>query len=304
MNLLITGAWREARSHILGLYNKYSVSFLDDETDALPCDPSWVEGIIGNGIFLSHPIECFTALKYIQLTSAGFDRVPMDYVVEHDIKINNARGVYSFPMAEAAIAGVLSIHRKMRKFSKNQEAHLWEKQRDLREIAGKNVTIIGCGSVGNACAKRFNAFEASVTGVDIVVRQDDLFGTIYGMDKLDETIRNSDIVVLTVPLTSETEGLFDKDRLAILKNDTVLVNISRGAVVDTDALIAEVKSRRLSAVLDVFEEEPLGVASPLWNLDNVILTPHNSFVGDGNEKRLSTIILKNLEAYEAEGKIE
>ena len=104
MNLLITGAWQEAKKYIETIEKMgHQVQFLQFEKDALPCDYEWVEGIIGNGLFLFHPIEKFKNLKYIQLTSAGFDRVPMDYVKEHKIVINNARGVYSAPMAEYAV---------------------------------------------------------------------------------------------------------------------------------------------------------------------------------------------------------
>ena len=108
MNLLITGAWQDARAQIPALEKMgHSVKFLQYEKDALPCGYDWAEGIVCNGLFLHHPIEKFENLTYIQLTSAGFDRVPMDYVREKGIEIHNARGVYSVPMAEFALAGVL-----------------------------------------------------------------------------------------------------------------------------------------------------------------------------------------------------
>ncbi len=298
MNLLITGAWGEAREYIPAIGEKHEVVFLQNETDALPCDPARIEGIIGNGIFLSHPIEEFTSLRYIQLTSAGFDRVPMDYVREHGITIYNARGVYSVPMAESAVAGVLQLYRGMRKFSDSRRAHVWEKQRDLRELAGRTVAIVGCGSVGNECARRFGAFGTEVVGVDIVTREDALYRGMKGMESLDEVLSSADVVVVTVPLTAETKGLFSKRRIGVMKDGAVLVNISRGAVVDESALTEELKSGRLSAVLDVFENEPLDGDSPLWDLENAVVTPHNSFVGEGNGKRLSGVIMDNLKGYE------
>ena len=99
-------------------------------------------------LFLSHPIEKFTNLRYIQLTSAGFDRVPMEYVKVHNIEIRNARGVYSIPMAEFALCGVLQLYKQSRFFMENQKARTWEKHRRLLELSGKTVCIIGCGSVG------------------------------------------------------------------------------------------------------------------------------------------------------------
>ena len=127
MNLLITGAWQHASMFIPKLIEQgHEVFFLQNEADVLPCNPEWVEGIIGNGIFLQHPISSFPNLKFIQLTSAGFDRVPMDYVKENGIEIHNARGVYSVPIAEFAVAGVLELYKGMKEFQKNQKEKKWE----------------------------------------------------------------------------------------------------------------------------------------------------------------------------------
>ena len=121
MNLLVTGAWRQAADYIEILKERHSVAFLQWETESLPCAYEWVEGIIGNGIFLSHPIERFQNLRFIQLTSVGYDRVPMDYVREHGVEIHNAKGVYSIPMAEFAIAGVLQLYKQSKFFIENQK---------------------------------------------------------------------------------------------------------------------------------------------------------------------------------------
>ena len=296
MNLLITGAWQGAKKHIETIEKMgHQVQFLQFEKDALPCDYEWVEGIIGNGIFLSHTIEKFTNLKYIQLTSAGFDRVPMDYVKEHEIVINNARGVYSAPMAEYAISGVLQLYKRSRFFIDNQKAHKWEKKRDLKELSGQNVCILGCGSVGSECAKRFEAFECVVSGVDIVVREIEHFTKVYHLSDVKEALSKSDIVVVTLPLTDETYHMFDEEMFAAIKPGAVLVNIARGGLIDTEAMVKALETKLGGAVLDVFEEEPLTGNSPLWDMENVIITPHNSFVGDGNNRRMSNVILENLE---------
>ena len=296
MNLLITGAWQEAKQYIETIEQMgHQVQFLQFEKDKLPCEYEWVEGIIGNGIFLSHPIEKFTNLKYIQLTSAGFDRVPMDYVREHEIKINNARGVYSAPMAEYAVAGVLQLYKQSRFFTENQKSHKWEKKRDLKELGGQNVCILGCGSVGGECAKRFEAFDCVVWGIDTKVRKHEKFFCVYHLDDVKEVLAKSDIVILTLPLTDETYHLFNKEMFSAMKPGAVVVNIARGALVDTEALSEALEDRLGGAVLDVFEEEPLSENSPLWDMENVVITPHNSFVGGGNNRRMSNVIMKNLE---------
>ena len=297
MKLLITGAWQQAKEYINVIEQMgHEVYFLQNEKDALPCNPEEVEGVVCNGLFLSHPIEQFSNLKYIQLTSAGFDRVPMEYVKNHAIQIYNARGVYSIPMAEFAITGVLDIYKKSRFFSENQKKHKWDKHRGLMELHGKKVCIVGCGSVGNECAKRFAAFGCHVTGVDLFLREDECYQKMVGLQELDTMLKESDVVVLTLPLTEETQHLLNAERMKYLRDGAVLVNIARGAIVDTKALVLEM-NRLGGAVLDVFEEEPLSADDALWEMDNVIVTPHNSFVGEGNVERLSRLILRNLKKH-------
>lgn len=294
MNLLVTGAWSDGKNCIAELEAMgHTVTFMQYEKDKLPCSYEWVEGVICNGLFLTHPIEQFTNLLYIQLTSAGFDRVDMDYVKVHGIEIHNARGVYSIPMAEFALCGVLQLYKQAAFFRENQCNHLWEKHRGLQELAGKNVLIVGCGSVGNECAKRFKAFDCKVTGVDLFPREDSLYSEMLPLDKLDNALKQADIVVMTLPLTEQTKYLIDNRKLSLMKDGATLVNIARGAIVNTDALLNHI-DRFTGVVLDVFEEEPLNENSPLWDKPNIILTPHNSFVGDRNAERLREFIIKNL----------
>ena len=222
----------------------------------------------------------------------------MEYVEQHNIRIYNARGVYSIPMAEFAIAGVLQLYKHMDRFAENQKDALWNKERNLLELFGKTVCIVGCGNVGTECAKRFKAFGCNVVGVDIVTREDENYSRIELIDNIDEVLVCSDIVVLTLPLTERTFHIMNKDRFEKMKKESVLVNIARGAVVDSTALIEALDNKKLGgAVLDVFEEEPLGNENRLWSMENVIVTPHNSFVGDGNRERLERIIFINMENY-------
>lgn len=295
MNLLVTGAFAWTENELNSLQSLgHNVIFMQQESAELPCDATWVEGIIGNGIFLHHPIEGFSSLRFIQLTSAGFDRIPMDHVEKHGIKIYNARGVYSIPMAEFALGGVLQLYKQSKFFRSNQKERKWEKHRGLSELYQKAVCIVGCGSVGNECAKRFQSFGCRVTGVDIVPYHNELYDTMLPLDSLNDVLGDTDITVLTLPLTKETEHLINANRFAAMKPGCVLVNIARGAVVDTDAMISALKTTLGGAVLDVFEDEPLPASSPLWEFDHVIITPHNSFVSDGNHARMLAVITNNL----------
>ena len=289
MNLLITGAWNDATKHITEIESMgHKVVFLQQEKDLLPCPYDWVEGVICNGLFLYHPISAFINLRYIQLTSAGYDRVPMQEIQRRDIEIHNARDVYSIPMAEFAIAGVLDIYKGMGQFREQQKRHEWIKNRNLRELAGSTVVIIGCGSVGTECAKRFKAFGCRVIGIDLILRDDECYDQIKGMAALDEELAKADVIVLTLPLTDETKDLINQRRLDLIQG--ILVNISRGAVVDQTAL----ENWNGIAVLDVFSEEPLDTNSHFWDNSNMIITPHNSFVGTGNSERLTNVVLNGL----------
>lgn len=297
MKLLITGAWKDAKEH-LSDFTKCGndVVFMRNESDVLPCAAEWVEGVVCNGLFLHHDIERFVNLRYIQLTSAGLDRIPMEFVNSHHIEIHNARGVYSIPMAEFALCGVLQLYKQSRFFAENQRNRRWEKHRGLLELYGKTVCIVGCGSVGTECAKRFSAFGCDVIGVDLYQREDVQYREMFPLSRLDEVLPIADVIVLTLPLTDGTRHMINQNSLSLLKDTAVIVNIARGAVVDTEALI-EALPHLGGAVLDVFEEEPLGDENPLWQANNVIITPHNSFVGEKNDCRLFQIVMDNLKHY-------
>ena len=297
MKLLLTGAiqWPQERIDILKSLG-HQVLYIQDERIPLSqqgIDVTSIEGVVCNGLFLYNDISEFQNLSYIQLTSAGYDRVPLDYIKEHHIELFNAKGVYSIPMAEFAVLGVLQLYKQAKFFFKNQQNKVWEKCRDIIELYGKKVAVVGCGNVGQECAKRFKAFGCQTIGVDLYPYESRDFDDMFGLDKLDTVLPDCDIVVLTLPLTDATKHLFDEARLRLLKSDAVLVNISRGAVINTEALI-RILPNIGGAVLDVFENEPLKQESLLWNFENVIITPHNSFVGEGNSERLWNIILRNL----------
>ena len=172
-------------------------------------------------------------------------------------------------------------------------AALYNRNRKIRELAGSKVVIVGCGSVGTECAKRFKAFDCQVIGVDVIVREDSWYDKIIKIEEIDRELQGADVVVLTVPLTEETRGLIDERRLKLIGEQGILVNIARGGIVDRKAL----EAWNGYAVRDVFVEEPLEEESPLWEKEKMIVTPHNSFVGSGNGKRLADKIIGNLSMY-------
>lgn len=293
-NILITGA-SGFNNHDLMLVGNlgFNVFFLKDEKDIPSIPLKDIHCVVCNDLFVHHDITRFEKLQLIQLTSSGLDRIPIDYVRNKGIKLYNARGVYSTPMAEFALSGILDLLKNKKHFYLNQVNHQWIKNRDLKELAYKDCLIIGCGSVGQEMAKLLSAFSCRVDGVDLSKGSSNLFEKIYSIDELDSVLNDYDIIVLALPLTESTYHIFNKSRFALLRENAIFVNISRGKVVSEEDLIASI-DRIGGAVLDVFEEEPLSDSSPLWDKGNVLISPHNSFVGENNKKRLLRLVLNNL----------
>ena len=293
MNILVTGAFQLNSEELAELEAAGHEVFVHPDERAPVEHPERYEAVVCNGLFLHNPIECFTSLRRIQLTSAGLDRVPLDYIRAHGIQLHNAAGVYSVPMVEFAIGGILQLYKQSRFFAANQARHKWEKHRSLLELPGKRACILGCGDVGREIAKRLRAFGCHITGVNRTVRKMPDFDEVLPLDALPEAAAACDILICCIALTPETRGIVSKAVFGRLPADAVFVNIARGALADEAALTAWLQGGG-HAVLDVFEEEPLPEISPLWDMENVILTPHNSFVGDGNRARLWETISKAL----------
>lgn len=296
MNLLLTGCFNYTEKQIEDLASLGNcIFFMQYENDPLPLEASRIDAVVCNGLFLHHNIDDFSRLKFIQLTSAGYDRVPVNKIKERGIQLFNARGVYSIPMAEWAVFRVLEFYKSGWNFKNKQENSLWDKDRSLREIAGSKVAVVGAGNVGQEVAKRFQSLGAETTGFDIHTNPTIGFNSMAKTESLSEKIGEYDIVVLTAPLLPSTKGLIDKHILESLKTNSIIVNIARGALIDELALIEVLSKRKdIFAALDVFEEEPLKTDSLLWEMENVAISPHNSFVGDGNNKRMYNVIYNNL----------
>ena len=299
MRILLTGAFAYTKEQIAQIESLgVNTVFMQQEADTLPVKAGDVDATVCNGLFLHHKIEGFENLKYIQLTSAGFDRVPLEEIKRRGITINNARGVYSIPMAEWAMGRILEHYKHFNGFNLSQTKKEWNKDRGIKEINETKSAIIGAGNIGQEVAKRLSAFGSSVTGYDVILGERPYFDSVHHIEALSSEIGEYDIVVLTAPYTPETHHIISKEILQSLKNNAMLVNIARGGLIDTAALCSVLKARSdLYAALDVFETEPLPADNPLWNLENIVLSPHNSFVSNGNNKRMFDVIYNNLKNF-------
>lgn len=299
MKLLLTGTFSYSEAQLTRIKSLgCEVFYIEDEREPLPEDVSAIEAVVCNSLFLHHDISRFKNLQLIQLLSAGLDRVPLAHITNNNIKLFNAGDVYSIPMAEWVVLKILEIYKQSRFFYRNQDLHCWQKNRDLLELTGKKVAIIGLGNIGKAIAKRLKPFGVEITAVDISQVKAGSVDRLLMFEDLDQVIGTSDIVILALPLNEQTRHLVDARRLKLIPDHGVLVNLSRGAVIDEAALIKALQVGKFRGVaLDVFEEEPLPADSPLWSFDNVIITPHNSFISDRVTERLFALIFANLEQY-------
>ena len=299
MKLLMTGAFNCTAEQKLNIEKLgCEIMFQQMENEPLSQEMFTVDAVICNGLFLHNDLDKFPNLKLVQLTSAGLDRVPVERMKEKGITLCNARGVYSTPMAEWALTGVLTLYKHTNTFYDNQQNHKWVKDRSVKELSGSAICIVGCGSVGTECAKMFKPFANEIIAVDIVKPVSDLYDAYYTIKNISKAVEKADVVILTLPLTDETRNMFNKELISQFKNDAILVNIARGAVVNEDDLINALKNNELGgAVLDVFETEPLSEESELWDLENVIITPHNSFVSPKNNERLYNVVYNNLKEF-------
>jgi len=216
------------------------------------------------------------SLRVIQTTSAGVDWL-IGQVPEH-ITVCNARGVYDAPLAEWVVGAILAMQRGLVQSRDAQARHAWDAI-EPPDLLGRSVVILGQGSIGTAIADRLRPFGVELTGVARTAREG-----VRGLADLDDVLLRADILVNMLPLTTETAGLVDARRLGLLPDGALVVNAGRGRTIDTAALVAELRAGRLRAALDVTDPEPLPPDHPLWELPNVLITPH--MAGDSPESTI------------------
>jgi phosphoglycerate dehydrogenase-like enzyme len=205
-------------------------------------------------------------LRVIQTLSAGVDWL-VGRVPEH-VMVCNARGIYDAPLAEWVVGAILAMQRGLVRARDAQARHEWD---DIEppELAGRRVVILGLGSIGTAIADRLRPFDVELIGVGRTAR-----AGVRGLADLDEVLPNAEVLVNILPLTGDTRGLLDARRLGLLPDGALVVNAGRGRTIETAALVEELQAGRLRAVLDVHEVEPLPGDHPLWDLPNVLVSPH------------------------------
>ncbi|MEK3725612.1 D-2-hydroxyacid dehydrogenase [Paenibacillus sp. FSL H8-0034] len=245
--------------------------------------------------------ECLqqdTMLRWVQSWGAGVDRMPLTALSEYGVLLTNSSGVHPNPISESIFAMMLGLTRQLQRSIRNQLQHKWEQLNGLGEIHGKTIGILGVGSIGLEVAKISKVFGMTVLGVKRTLSESVYVDRMVKMDSLDEVLRESDYIVNTLPHTSETNHVMGRAQFAAMKASAFYINIGRGGTTDTEALIEALQQGTIAgAGLDVFEVEPLPADNVLWDMDNVIISAHNTGITEYYQERAMHIFLRNLKDY-------
>ncbi|HZG56998.1 D-2-hydroxyacid dehydrogenase [Paenibacillus sp.] len=284
------------RSRIREAAAGWNVAFGEEATDDAVRDAEivvgWRSGL--ERVVLSDDSKA----RWLQSWSAGMDHLEVDRYLERGIVLTSANGVHAYPISESIFALLLAFTRNLHVYIRNQAERKWDHGGLKLELHGRTLGIVGVGAIGEETARLGKAFGMRVLGMRRSGAPAPYVDEMYGPGGLREMLPACDYVVSLVPSTEETKHLFGAAEFEAMKPTAFFVNVSRGAAVDTEALLAALREGSIAgAGLDVFEEEPLPQDHPLWSMDNVIVTPHSAGSTEKYAERAVDIFVRNLEFY-------
>lgn len=268
-----------------------------DQAAAMAFAPE-AEVVVGSGrLFGRALVEAAPGLRWVQSTSAGVEHF-CPHLVGTDVVLTNARGAHPIPIAEHFLAMLLSLTRRLPAFAAQKARRQWHRL-ELIEVRGKSVLVLGLGNLGREIIAAAHGIGLRVLGYDpYLAVPAATVERLYRADELHEGLGQAEIVVSALPLTTETRNFVGPAEFAAMRAGAYFFSLSRGGVVDEQALTGALQSGRLAgAGLDVFQVEPLPQNSPLWDMPNVIITPHVAAASQNTDRRVEVIFLENLERY-------
>lgn len=277
-------------------------SFQVSSVDELRRRIGEADALVVSGLWRNDLLDAAPKFKFIQSIGAGTDQFDRELLRARGVRLASAQGVNERAVSQHALALILAMARRLPEARDNQAKRVWRGMiADLAgredELTGKTLVIVGLGRIGGRLAGLAKAFDMKVIGV----RREPQAGaagadSVHRFDRLPELLPQADFVALTCPLTAETRNIIDAGALARMKRSAVLVNVARGRCVDEAALIEALRQDRIGgAALDVTAEEPLPPSSPLWDMPNVLITPHTAGETRAYEERIIDYLIENLE---------
>jgi D-2-hydroxyacid dehydrogenase (NADP+) len=252
-------------------------------------------------------VERAPRLRWVHSTAAAVaNLLPLDEFAARGIIVTNSRGIQAVPIAEHVMGGLLALARRFNVMFDAQRDRRWIQNELTRDawpwsLQGRKMTILGLGTIGQEVARRAHAFGISVTGIRRRLEQPapPFVERMVGPDRLHDALPGCDVLVISAPFISGTDGLIGAREIALLNAGAIIINVARGKIVDEAALIAAIQTGHLGgAVLDVFEREPLDRASPLWGLPNVIISPHSAGVRPDHWDEVIDLFSENLRRFQ------
>ena len=252
--------------------------------------------VIVGGSLSEADLDAAPALELFACSSAGVGHLDLGAFRERGVTVTNASGVHGPNIAEHVLGWMLMIPRRLDEGLRRQERREWRHFQATGELQGSRVCVVGLGAIGETLVERLSGFDLETVGVRYTPEKGGPTDEVYGFDEINRALRGVDYLVVACPLSETTEGLIGAEQLGHLPDDAVLVNVGRGPIVDTDALVAALRGNKLhAAALDVTDPEPLPEVHDLWNLGNAFITPHNAGHTPHYWERVADILARNLE---------
>ena len=248
-------------------------------------------------------VKAAMKLKWVHFPSTGIDQHSfLPALAERRVRLTTSAGSNGEPVGQTAICGLLMLARGFPRWLAAQREHRWDPARGKdapRDLRGQTVIVVGLGNIGATVARTCKALDMTVIGIRRSPQRDsDPVDEMHSLAALPSLLPRCDWLVLACPYTAETHQLVNARTLALLPKHAHLINVARGACADEQALIAALHSKQIAgAYLDVFEKEPLPATSPLWDMPNVIVSPHNASASDGNDRRAAQIFAANVRHF-------
>lgn len=292
----------EYAAALRGRIDGYTVEYARtpaEERELLP------DADIVTGKYLSEEqVSHMSSAELFACATAGIDHLPVDELRERGIAVTNGSGIHTPNATEHVFDVLLTLVRGSKTAWKQQQRNHWEVYQPRGRLAGKTATVVGLGPIGRSIAERFESFDVRTIGVRYSPEKGGPTDEVIGFDReaFHDALARSDVVVLACPLSETTENLVGETELFTLPPDAFVVNIARGEVLDTDALVEALRHREIrGAALDATNPEPLPESHPLWNFEDVIITPHVAGFSADYWEQLADILARNIERIRETG---
>lgn len=301
--LIVDNEFEKYKSHLEPIFPEVDFSYVADDDTAAPLVAE-TEVIISIGRWLTADMaNAAKNLKWMQCNITGTDHLDDSLAGRPDVILTNGRGIHGPQMTETTLLHMLALYREVRRLTKNQRDHVFD--RFLPKVLDtRKVAILGLGAIAEHMARTFKALGMTVYGISRTDRPVEGIDKVFSRDDMAEAVADVDFLVVLLPYSADTDKIVNADTFKAMKSTACLINVARGGVVDETALIEALNGGEIAAAgLDVYEVAPLPDESPLWDMDNVFMTPFTGGRSDMYAERILTVIEPNLRAY-VDGKLD